>query len=50
MPKGRLTRTLVRGFANGVVDLEYGELLFAKSARKLLVSRVEESRYTPTTR
>jgi len=38
-----------RGFANGVVDLESGELLSAKSARRLLVSSVDDSSYTPTT-
>lgn len=36
-----------RGFANGVVNLESGELLSAKSARRLLISSVDESRYTP---
>ncbi|MYC08235.1 MAG: hypothetical protein F4X57_13860 [Chloroflexi bacterium] len=36
-----------RGVANGVVDLESGELLSAKSARRLLVSRADESRCTP---
>ena len=39
-----------RGFANGVVDMELGELLSAKSARRLLVSRVDDSRYTPAGR
>ncbi len=39
-----------RGFANGVVDVESSELLSAKSARRLLVSRVDESSYTPAGR
>ena len=39
-----------RGFANGVVDMELGELLSAKSARRLLVSLVDESSYTPNGR
>ncbi len=39
-----------RGFANGVVDLESGELLSAKSARRLLVFRMDESSYTPDSR
>ena len=38
------------GFTNGVVDLESGELLSAKSARRLLVSRMDESSYTPAGR
>ena len=42
--------TRYRGFANGVVDMELGELLSAKSARRLLVSRVDDSRYTPAGR
>ena len=39
-----------RGFANGIVDTELGELLSAKSARRLLVSNLDESSYAPTTR
>ena len=39
-----------RRFANGVVDLESGEMLSAKSARRLLVSGMDESIYTPTGR
>ena len=39
-----------RGFANGVVDTKLGELLSAKSARRLLVSSLDESSYTPSTR
>ena len=39
-----------KGIANGVVDLESGELLSAKSACRLLVSRMDESSFTPAGR